>query len=104
MTFLTQFSGPPLRSLFWLVILVDVIFCDPVTSDSPIYHNQFAVLIPKGPQTADQVAEAHGFKNLGQIGALDNYFLFENSRIQKRSTELSDFHGDMLAVEPDVAW
>ena len=89
--------------ILWLVINLDVCNCDPET-DSAIYHNQFAVLIPKGPETADQLAAAHGFVNLGQIGALENYFLFENARIQKRSTEQSNFHGDMLAVEPDVAW
>jgi len=52
-----------------------------------VYHNQFAVLIPKGIDTADKLAEQHGFKNLGQIGTLDNYFLFEHSRLQKRSDE-----------------
>jgi hypothetical protein len=90
--------------LLGLVLLVDFYSCDVYSDQSRIYHNQFAVLIPKGPETADQLAAAHGFTNLGQIGDLENYFLFENSRIQKRSTELSDVHGDMLAVDPDVAW
>ena len=103
MKFFTKFSGPPM-GLFLLVaaLLTDLLTCD--EDADRIYHNQFAVLVPKGQDTADQVASAHGFVNLGQIGALDNYFLFEHARLQRRSTELSDVHGEMLAVEPDVAW
>ena len=90
-----------------LLMVVIVYLADQTTcndDDDQIYHNQFAVLVPKGQDTADQVAAAHGFVNLGQIGSLDNYFLFEHARLQRRSTELSDVHGEMLAVEPDVAW
>lgn len=104
MIFLRKKIGPLVRIYLFFVILSfsgTFVRCD---LDDQIYHNQFAVLVPKGKQTADQVASAHGFVNLGQIGSLDNYFLFENSRLQKRSTEVSDEHEKMLAVEPDVAW
>lgn len=103
MIFLNGISGPLAARPFFLLL---VIVCGNVRCDfaDQIYHNQFAVLVPKGKETADQVASAHGFTNLGQIGSLDNYFLFENSRLQKRSTEQSDEHEKMLAVEPDVAW
>ncbi len=50
------------------------------SSSSQLFHNQFAVLVPKGPSTADALAARHGFVNLGQIGALENYFLFEHAR------------------------
>lgn len=33
-----------------------------------IYHNQFAVKIPHGHDVANQVAELHGFVNIGQVG------------------------------------
>ena len=59
-----------LPSILWLVITittVNVCVCDPIPESSKVYHNQFAVLIPKGPKTADQVAAAHGFVNLGQV-------------------------------------
>jgi len=68
------------------------------------FHNQFAVLVPRGTEMADRLASKHGFKNLGQIGDLDNYFLFEHSRIQKRSTTASDLHAYLLTHEPDVKW
>ena len=50
------------------------------SSSSSIFHNQFAVLVPRGRETADALASRHGFLNLGQIGALENYFLFEHAR------------------------
>ena len=68
------------------------------------FHNQFAVFVPKGTEMADRLASKHGFKNLGQIGDLENYFLFEHSRIQKRSTTASDLHAYLLTHEPDVKW
>ncbi|CAG2066708.1 unnamed protein product, partial [Timema podura] len=33
---------------------------------STIYHNQFAVHIPKGQDVADEIARKHGFTNHGQ--------------------------------------
>ncbi len=38
------------------------------------------MLVPKGKATADLLASRHGFVNLGQIGDLHNYFLFEHKR------------------------
>lgn len=35
--------------------------------DAPIYLNQFAVYIPKGEKLASEIAEKHGFKNLGKV-------------------------------------
>ena len=71
---------------------------------SKTFHNQFAVLVPRGEEMANQLAHRHGFKNLGQIGDLENYYLFEHSRIQKRSTTASDLHAYLLTQEPDVKW
>ncbi|TGZ38296.1 Uncharacterized protein DBV15_00499, partial [Temnothorax longispinosus] len=33
----------------------------------PIYSNQFAVYVPSGPETADEIAQEHGFDNHGQF-------------------------------------
>lgn len=71
---------------------------------SEMYHNQFAVFIPKGESTADELASRHGFVNLGQIGALENYYLFEHARIHKRSAEPARAHAILLTEEPDVKW
>ena len=57
-----------------------------------LYHNQFAVYVPRGDKVAQDLASKHGFTNLGQIGSLDNYYLFEHARLRKRSTESSRLH------------
>ena len=69
-----------------------------------IHHNQFALFIPSGAPTANNLASKHGFVNLGQIGSLDNYYLFENPRLQRRAAEPSADHTAMLLAEPEVEW
>ena len=51
--------------------------------EDKFYHNQFAVEIHDGnSETAEQVAQRHGFTNLGHI--LENYYLFEHPHVHKR--------------------
>lgn len=54
---------------------------------SPIYHNQFAVYLPhvSSESEASELASRHGFVSLGQIGALEHFYLFEHARVHKRS-------------------
>ena len=68
-----------------------------------VFHNQFALFIPHGAATADALAAKHGFLNLGQIGTLDNYYLFEHPRLQRRSVQQAN-HTAMLLTEPEVKW
>ncbi|XP_071645509.1 furin-like protease 2 isoform X1 [Temnothorax longispinosus] len=70
----------------------------------PIYSNQFAVYVPSGPETADEIAQEHGFDNHGQIGALKNYYLFSHKRLHKRSLTASEPHHKALRDEPRVHW
>ena len=87
------------KSVFLIsVILLHFDFC------AAVFHNQFAVYVPKGKATADALAQRHGFANLGQIGSLDNYFLLEHSRLQKRSASPSKRHAVLLTDEPEVKW
>ena len=70
-----------------------------------IYHNQFAVHIQGGSEErATALAAKYGFVNLGQIGALQDHYLFEHHKIHKRSIDYSPHHNQMLTDEPDVAW
>lgn len=39
----------------------------PSSRPSVIYQNEFAVFIPDGVEMANQIAEKHGFTNLGQV-------------------------------------
>lgn len=78
--------------------------CAGFDGDRGIFHNQFALFIPKGEETANLLASKHGFVNLGQIGTLDNYFLFEHARLRKRSSIPSRTHSILLTEEPEVEW
>ena len=94
-----------------LTLLVPVgllcLFCvssGDVAAGDQLFHNQFAVFIPKGRATADDLATRHGFVNLGQIGDLSNYYLFEHARIHRRSAERAHGHALLLTEEPEVKW
>jgi hypothetical protein len=52
---------------------------------SMIYHNQFAVHVPDGEAVAEQVAARSDMENIGQIGDLENFFIFTSHQINKRS-------------------
>eukprot|EP00096_Caligus_rogercresseyi_P011194 TRINITY_DN4331_c0_g1_i1.p1 TRINITY_DN4331_c0_g1~~TRINITY_DN4331_c0_g1_i1.p1 ORF type:complete len:661 (+),score=93.36 TRINITY_DN4331_c0_g1_i1:122-2104(+) len=75
-----------------------------VLSSAQHYQNQFAVYIPRGKNVADQLAREYGFVNMGQIGALEDYFLFDHPRISKRSTDASTLHAILLTLNPEVKW
>ncbi|XP_058978156.1 furin-like protease 2 isoform X2 [Musca domestica] len=70
----------------------------------PMYTNEFAVHIPAGPEMADIIANKYGFTNMGQIGALKDYYLFHHKRVSKRSLRTSDEHHKALNSEPEVRW
>ena len=68
------------------------------------YQNEFAVFVPAGEQTANKLALKYGFHNMGQIGDLDNYFLFEHRSLSKRSANPSTHHHFLLTDDPEVTW
>ncbi|XP_061400858.1 furin-like protease 2, partial [Musca vetustissima] len=70
----------------------------------PMYTNEFAVHIPAGPEMADLIANRYGFTNMGQIGALKDYYLFHHKHVSKRSLRTSDEHHKALNSEPEVRW
>ncbi|XP_030564588.1 furin-like protease 2 isoform X4 [Drosophila novamexicana] len=72
--------------------------------DDPIYTNEFAVHIPAGKYVADSIAGKYGFTNKGQIGALDDYYLFQHHRVSKRSLRSSRKHHSALKSEFEVKW
>ncbi|CAB4056797.1 PCSK5 [Lepeophtheirus salmonis] len=87
-----------LYSFFGIILPLLVTY----SRSSQHYQNQFAVYIPKGKVVADTLAQEYGFENIGQIGTLDNYFLFKHSRINKRSTDAATLHAIFLTLNPEV--
>ncbi|BFZ01777.1 hypothetical protein BsWGS_04815 [Bradybaena similaris] len=73
-------------------------------AQADVYINQFAVHIKGDHHAADRVARETGFKNLGQIGSLDNYYLFEASHRERRSASPSPEHHSLLEEHDEVHW
>lgn len=59
----------PCSSVFLNLIVFGILWCnrEAVARQSPIYQNQFAVHIPSGKADADEIAERHGFVNIGKV-------------------------------------
>ncbi|XP_066567230.1 proprotein convertase subtilisin/kexin type 5b isoform X2 [Amia ocellicauda] len=69
-----------------------------------IYTNHWAVRIAGGSEDADRIALKYGYKNLGQIGDLKDYYHFFHSRTIKRSTLSSRGRHNFISMEPKVEW
>ncbi|XP_073971450.1 furin-like protease 2 isoform X2 [Rhodnius prolixus] len=74
-----------------------------VTSAGLIFTNEFAVRL-EPTADPDAIAARHGFRNLGQIGSLRGYYLFEHPRVHKRSLTPHQQHHKNLKNEPKVEW
>ncbi|XP_063434266.1 furin-like protease kpc-1 isoform X1 [Mytilus trossulus] len=72
---------------------------------SAYYVNQFAVHIKGGSVTkANNLAKEFGFINHGQIGTLNEHYLFEHHDVRKRSADPSLHHHSLLFEHPEVHW
>ncbi|XP_027840816.2 uncharacterized protein LOC114122374 isoform X2 [Aphis gossypii] len=72
------------------------------------YTNQFAVRVAAvagdhGLQ-ADKVARKHGFLNRGQIGSLNEFYLFEHQHVHKRSIYVDEKYHSRLKLDPQIVW
>ncbi|MBN3289825.1 PCSK5 convertase, partial [Polypterus senegalus] len=68
------------------------------------YTNHWAVRITGGPEVADRIAGKYGYRNMGQIGVLKDYYHFFHSRTIKRSTLSSRGMHNFISMEPKVEW
>ncbi|KAK0424619.1 hypothetical protein QR680_008753 [Steinernema hermaphroditum] len=70
------------------------------------YTNQWAIRIEGGdPQKADDLASKYGYINLGAVIPGGEYFLFENSRVRRRSSrKLRSTRTSYITREPEVKW
>ncbi|XP_013409557.1 neuroendocrine convertase 1 [Lingula anatina] len=68
------------------------------------YSNEFAVKVLGGPENADKVARDLGYENLGQIGALDDYYLLAHKDVPARSRRSAHTHVKRLVDHPQVHW
>ncbi|XP_069898770.1 proprotein convertase subtilisin/kexin type 6 [Dipodomys merriami] len=87
----------------WLLLLALPAACS-APAPRPVYTNHWAVRVLGGPEAADRVAAAHGYRNLGQIGPLEDYYHFYHSKTFKRSTVSSRGPHTLLRMDPQVKW
>jgi hypothetical protein len=73
-------------------------------SYAEVYINQFAVHIEGGHHVASRVARETGFTNLGQIGTLEDHYLFEAPHRKRRSASPSHDHHAALEEHEQVHW
>eukprot|EP00051_Salpingoeca_urceolata_P027837 m.483516 g.483516 ORF g.483516 m.483516 type:complete len:1538 (-) comp22974_c0_seq1:121-4734(-) len=101
-----------------LALLVSLVLLDSASSSSSHFqpgdwHDTIAVelrhLNPEAAaMKADRLAHAHGLRNLGRVGSLDNVFLFEHqpnaSQPCLSRTRRSDDHHTALLASEHVHW
>ncbi|XP_026559605.1 proprotein convertase subtilisin/kexin type 5 isoform X1 [Pseudonaja textilis] len=69
-----------------------------------LYTNHWAVRISGGLQEANRIASKYGYINIGQIGALKDYYHFYHSKTIKRSVLSSRGTHNFISMEPKVEW
>ncbi|MGH0156291.1 UNVERIFIED_CONTAM: hypothetical protein FKN15_031153 [Acipenser sinensis] len=67
-----------------------------------MYTNHWAVRITGASQDADRIADKYGYRNMGQIGDLKDYYHFFHRRTIKRSTLSSRGTHNFISMEPEV--
>ncbi|XP_060593632.1 furin-like protease kpc-1 isoform X2 [Ruditapes philippinarum] len=91
-----------IRSSSWFKIYIFLCLYTCIKSEH--YLNKFAVHIEGGERVARDVAQLHGFRHLGQIGTLEDHYLFEHEHVHRRSAERSEEHHQKLSSHPQVNW
>uniref|UniRef100_A0A8B9LCK8 Proprotein convertase subtilisin/kexin type 5 n=1 Tax=Astyanax mexicanus TaxID=7994 RepID=A0A8B9LCK8_ASTMX len=88
----------------WLCVLALGFFSFFAPCKARIYTNHWAVRITGGAELAERIASRYGYRNLGQIGDLKDYYHFFHSRTIKRSTLSSRGTHSFISMEPKVQW
>ncbi|XP_035809451.1 proprotein convertase subtilisin/kexin type 6 isoform X2 [Amphiprion ocellaris] len=88
-----------------LLLLVVLLSADGGGSvGAQLYTNHWAVRIAGGPQQADQIAAKYGYRNLGQIGSLDDHYHFHHSRVVRRAAYSLKGPHSFIHMDPKVDW
>ncbi|XP_041365224.1 furin-like protease kpc-1 isoform X2 [Gigantopelta aegis] len=96
-----QFGGKRnCKYVYSILLILQVarsVYCD-------VFIHHFAVHVEGGHSKASRVARSVGLHNKGQIGSLDDHYLFEIPNRAKRSNSPSLEHDDLLHNHPEVIW
>ncbi|XP_070543437.1 proprotein convertase subtilisin/kexin type 5-like [Ptychodera flava] len=75
-----------------------------VFTSAAIYTNQYAVHLQGGLSEADRLAAKYGYINLGQVGTLEDHYLFVHRKVTKRSLRPNQGKHTYIHKEPGVHW
>ncbi|KAM9765973.1 proprotein convertase subtilisin/kexin type 6 isoform 1-T2 [Menidia menidia] len=68
------------------------------------FTNHWAVRIAGGPRQADEIAAKYGYRNLGQIGSLEDHYHFHHSRVVRRAIYSLKGPHSFINMDPMVDW
>lgn len=68
-----------------------------------IEHHEIAVKLPPGADP-DELAARYGYKNKGQIGSLEGYYLFDLQDEHKEKRDVAAEKADTLIGSSEVEW
>ncbi|XP_074522448.1 proprotein convertase subtilisin/kexin type 6 [Halichoeres trimaculatus] len=88
----------------WYFFLLVVEACQLESARGSIYTNHWAVRITGGPRQADNIAAKYGYKNLGQIGSLEDHYHFHHSRVVRRAAYRLKGPHSFIHLDPKVHW
>ncbi|XP_041844543.1 proprotein convertase subtilisin/kexin type 6 isoform X2 [Melanotaenia boesemani] len=75
-----------------------------VSGRGELYTNHWAVRITGGPKQADMIAAKYGYKNLGQVGSLEDHYHFHHTRVVRRAAYAMKGPHSFIHLDPKVNW
>uniref|UniRef100_A0A3Q3JNC6 Proprotein convertase subtilisin/kexin type 6 n=1 Tax=Monopterus albus TaxID=43700 RepID=A0A3Q3JNC6_MONAL len=87
-----------------LLLFILTVSQSAATGHGHVYTNHWAVRITGGAEQADKVAAKYGYRNLGQIGSLEDHYHFYHSRVVRRATFSLKGPHSFIHMDPMVDW
>ncbi|XP_036930390.1 proprotein convertase subtilisin/kexin type 6 isoform X1 [Acanthopagrus latus] len=87
---------------FIIVILLTVETM--VSGHGDVYTNHWAVRITGGREQADKIAAKYGYRNLGQIGSLEDHYHFHHSKVVRRAAFSLKGPHSFIHMDQKVDW
>ncbi|XP_047436078.1 proprotein convertase subtilisin/kexin type 6 [Mugil cephalus] len=101
-----RFPSSELRMSLFLILILGSF--DPglsaVSGRGELYTNHWAVRITGGPEKAEKIAAKYGYRNLGQIGSLEDHYHFHHSRVVRRAAYSLRGPHSFIHMDPKVDW
>ncbi|XP_072237135.1 proprotein convertase subtilisin/kexin type 6 isoform X1 [Leuresthes tenuis] len=92
-------------ALFFLFIISNLDCSRSVVPErGDFFTNHWAVRITGGPEQAGRIAAKYGYRNLGQIGSLEDHYHFHHSRVVRRAIYSLKGPHSFINMDSKVDW